>query len=485
MFDLFYRRPRLLVLAIALIVVAGLSALEVLPRYEDPELVSRNALIVTAFPGADADRVESQVTEKIEDELAEIDEIQLLESTSRAGVSIVAVELSDLITETDTVWSKVRDRLDDAALEFPAGAGDPDFEELTITAWSLHVGLAWEPAGEPNRAILGRLAEDLEDALRSVPGTEDTEVFGAPDEEIHVHVDPARLATLGLSTEELAAALAGGDAKVASGRVDAASSELLVEVAGELDGVERIARVPVLLGADGTLVHLGELATVERTVTDPPAELALVDGRPGVLVAARMRSGERVDRWAERAHAALAAFDERVPPGVVATVVFDQSRYTEERLDGLFANLGLGAALVIVAILVTMGWRSALLVGAALPLSALMVLAGMRALDIPLHQMSVTGLIIALGLLIDNAIVMVDEVNHRLGTEESTCPGRRACGARAGGSAVRVDGHDRAGLHAARPRAGTGGGVRRDDVAGSRARGGRARSCSRSRSSRR
>lgn len=420
MSNLFYRRPRLLVLAVALILVAGFSAFEVLPRYEDPELTARNALVFTRYPGADADRVESQVTEKIETELEEIEEIGLLESVSRAGVSIVSIELYDAITadETDAIWSRIRDRLGDAALAFPAGASEPEFEEAKITAWAMQLGLSWELEGEVDHAVLGRLAKDLEDALRAVPGTEETEVFGAPDEEIAVHVDPARLATLGLTPEGLARDLARGDSKVPSGRLDAGASELLLEVEGELDGLERIARVPVLQAEDGTLVRLGEVARIERTVASPPAELALVDGKPGLLVGVRMSSGERIDRWAERTHAALERFAARVPAGVRLEVVFDQSRYTAERLSDLFANLGLGALLVMLVILFTMGWRSAILVGSALPLSALMVLAGMRALGIPIHQMSVTGLIIALGLLIDNAIVMVDEVHHELDKEQ-------------------------------------------------------------------
>ena len=414
MSNLFYRHGRLLVLALALILVAGVSALEVLPRSEDPELVSRNALVVTSYPGADAARVESQVTEKIEDELDEVDEIALLESLSRAGTSIVSIELSEAIDETAEVWSRVRDRLDDARAELPSGAGEPDFEQLTITAWSLHTALIWEREDPPNYAILGRLAEELERELRGLPGTEEVEIFGAPAEEIRIEVEAARLPALGLSAERLAHELERGDAKVPAGRLDSQASELLVEVAGELDGLERIARVPVTQGPGGTLVRLGGIATIERGVSDPPGELALVAGRPAVLVAARMHSSDRIDRWADRAHAVLKEASLRMPAGVALDIVFDQSGYTEERLEDLIANLALGALLVVGVILFMMGWRSALLVGAALPLSSLMVLAGMRGLGIPMHQMSVTGLIIALGLLIDNAIVMVDEVNHRL-----------------------------------------------------------------------
>ena len=417
MSNLFYRRPRLLILSLALILVAGLSAFEVLPRREDPELATRFAQIITVWPGASAERVETQVTELIEEEVAEVEEVRETESISRAGISVVTVELLEGLADNDQAWSLVRDRVSDASALLPAGVEDPRFEEALITAYSLIAGIAWTRDDPAPLGLLGRLAEDLEDALRAVPGTESTEVFGDPEEEIRVDVDAARLASLGLTPAGLAADLARADAKVPAGRLHSARSDLLIEVDGELETLERVASIPIRAGTDGTLLRLGDVAHVEKTVQDPPSELVLLSGEPGLAVAARMRSGQRIDRWAVGARGVVDDFAARLPAGVELTVLFDQSTYTAERLAGLFANLGLGALLVMVVILATMGWRSAVLVGTALPLSALMVFAGMRALGIPIHQMSITGLIIALGLLIDNAIVMVDETRHHLGQE--------------------------------------------------------------------
>ncbi len=125
MLDLYYRNRRLLVLTVALIGVAGVSAYQTLPRMEDPELISRNAIVKTRFPGADAERVESLVTEKIEEELFDIEEIKTLESTSRAGISIITVELKDEVIDVDTIWSRVRDKLGDVRPELPEGAAEP------------------------------------------------------------------------------------------------------------------------------------------------------------------------------------------------------------------------------------------------------------------------------------------------------------------------------------------------------------------------
>ncbi|MEE9146677.1 MAG: efflux RND transporter permease subunit, partial [Candidatus Tectomicrobia bacterium] len=145
-----------------------------------------------------------------------------------------------------------------------------------------------------------------------------------------------------------------------------------------------------------------------------PAEIALIDGRPGIAIAVRMEPDRRVDQWAAQARDLIAQMRRELPRGIALRLIFDQSRYVSKRLASLQMNLMVGALLVVLVIFVMMGWKSALLVGSALPLTSLMVLTGMRQLNLPIHQMSVTGLIVALGMLIDNAIITVDEVRARL-----------------------------------------------------------------------
>jgi len=419
--DLFYRYPRLLLLVLALIGIAGLSSYALLPRAEDPTLTRRAAKVVTWFPGASPERVEALVSQKLEDELQEVEELRLIRSESRSGVSIVLLELKDAVTDVEAVWTRVRNHLDDAAPELPPGADEPEFEELVIEAWTLVGGLTWEGDRDAvDRPTLRRLGEGLQDRLRAVPGTEEADLWGAPPEEVTVEVDPRDLAALGRTPADLAREVAGADAKVPAGALRGRQSELLLEVSGELDAVVRVEAIPVRLGADGRVVRLGEVARVTHGAADPPSELAFVGGRPAVAVAGRMGLGSRVDRWSADARAVVRDYAATLPRDVGLEVVFDQSAYTEARLDGLLLNLLLGVALVVAVLLVVMGWRSALLVGLSLPLTSLMVLAGMRALEIPMHQMSVTGLIIALGLLIDNAIVVVDEVAHRRGEGRPT-----------------------------------------------------------------
>ncbi len=163
MFDLYYRHPRLLVLTLLLILVAGISAWKALPRREDPEILSRTALVFTAYPGATAERVETLVTEKIEDELREIEEIREIKSYSRAGISIIQINLKDAVTDADEVWGRTRDKIDDAVPNMPREVLDPEFEEFTIDAYTMITAVVWELETPPSDAILRRLAEELED----------------------------------------------------------------------------------------------------------------------------------------------------------------------------------------------------------------------------------------------------------------------------------------------------------------------------------
>jgi len=414
MLDLFHRNRQLLLLTLLLVVVWGVSSLLTLPRLEDPLLTSRNALVVTSLPGATPERVESLLTEPLEEALLELEAVDHLDSTSAAGTSVIAVALKDSIRAVAPVWSQVRSQLEDATPLLPPEASRPDFRDGNIGASALIVGLTWELQGPANLGLLARLAEDLQTRLRALPGTDKVELSGEPEEEIRVEIGARELARLGLTARDLSERIAASDAKEAAGQVQGGRSGFLLQVDGALDSLERIRAIPLQTGADGASARVGQVAAVSRGVRDPASRLALVHGHPAVVVSATVASGERVDLWAQQARRQLAEVSATLPDGLGLHTLLDQSRYVEERLDGVIGNLITSSLLVVAVSVLMLGGRAALVVGAALPLSALMVFGWMRVLEIPLHQMSATGVVIALGLLIDNAIVVVDELQQRL-----------------------------------------------------------------------
>jgi multidrug efflux pump subunit AcrB len=416
MFTLFYRNTRLLILTIILIAVWGISSYFALPRLEDPELVSRFAIVKTFFPGADAERVENLVTEKIENKLTEIEEIDQYSSTSRAGSSIIQIDLQDSVSkqEVDAVWSRVRNKIDEVQTELPANITEPELEEGKVKAYALIAGLTWQQDDQPNYGILRRQAEVLKERLEGISGTEEVEILGDPDEEISVEINPQALASYNLTVTELSQQIAQSDSKIAAGQLRGNEQNLLIEVAGELDTLARIRQIPISFGDNGQFVTLQNIGTIRKGITEPANELALINGYPGIAIAVHVESGQKLDLWRKAAQPKIAEFQSELPSSIGLPIIFDQSNYVEARLNNLNINFIFGAVLVLGITVVMMGWRSALIVGTALPLSVLMVLGWMNWLDIPLHQMSITGLIIALGILIDNAIVMVDEMQNRL-----------------------------------------------------------------------
>ena len=413
---LFYRNKRIVALVILMIMAAGLSALISVGRQEDPTISNIFASIVTPYPGADPARVESLVTEKIEDALKRIPEIKEIESTSRTGISIVRVELGWNLsgTEIEQIWSEVRDAVSDARGKFPAGVAEPRFDNDRTGAFSAISAIHAAPGASAHPGIVRRYAEILQDRLRSLSGTKLVSVYGAREEEILVTIDPRKLVSVGLTAAQVSSAIAKADTKVRAGQIRGSGTDLLIEVVGEIKSLDRIRNVPLVDGVAGRIVRVSDVADVTRTVREPAASLAYADGVAAVLVAAKTEDAVQVDTWMADVHSVLAEFEAALPAGLTHRLLFDQSDYTADRLAGVMTNLLIGTALVVVVLLVTLGWRAALIVASILPLASLISLVGFQMAGIPIHQMSITGLIVSLGLLVDAGIVMTDEIRKKL-----------------------------------------------------------------------
>ncbi|WP_117234542.1 efflux RND transporter permease subunit [Vibrio maerlii] len=406
------RNSRTLALFTALLVVAGLSALQSLPRAEDPIITNRNAAIITSYQGATPERVEALVSEVIETELRTLDTINLITSSSRPGISVVNIELHDYITDSEPVWSRVRDKLNDVQAKLPSGTSTPSLDSDHSYAFTYITAVKWQGQGEPNLVVLNRYAKELAQQFRAMKGTEFVDEYGLVDEEILVQIDIAAASTLGSNALSLSDAIGGADAKNAAGELVNQDNRFALEVSKSLDTLERIRQVPVAVDQDGYVIRLEDIATTTRSMATPPAQIALVDGEPAIIVAARMNSDIRVDKWTPRAINLVERFSQQLPQNIVVDTLFEQNSYTQLRLSELMNSLLIGFGLVLIVLLLTLGVNSALIVALSLPLTAMLTLALMKATGLPINQMSVTGLIVALGIMVDNAIVMVDTIQN-------------------------------------------------------------------------
>lgn len=411
---LLYRNWRLFALAVGVVAVLGVSSLLTIGRQEDPTITNLFATIVTPFPGAEPARVEALVTEKIEIELREIPEIETINSTSRTGISVVRIELSSFISKTqiEQTWSEVRDAISDAARNFPPNVPEPEFDDDRTGAYTSISAIT--PGSSEALAIAQRYAETLRDRLRQIPGTKSVDLFGAGEEEILVSVDPEKLVVARLTVGDVSAAIRQADSKVRAGQVRGRENDLLVEVAGEIDGLDRVRRIPLRLDGFGATLTVGDVAEVARALRSPVESIAYSNGEASILVAARLQNDLQVDTWMKSVSREISAFEETLPRGIAHSQVFDQARYTRDRLTGVGLNMLTGLALVLSVLFVSLGWRAALIVATVLPLTALGALTVLQLIGLTIHQMSVTGMVVALGLLVDAAIVMTEQIRQRI-----------------------------------------------------------------------
>lgn len=411
-----YNNGRYFTLLVLVILVVGIFSLRSIARQEDPTITNFVATVTTVYPGADPARVEALVTRPLEDELRQIAEIDELNSTSASGISSLTISLVQTLSPEDIErsWSEIRDALDDAAAGFPQGAAAPVFDDDRLSAYTIIVALRAQEGTDVPLSLLHRVALDFADAARNFNGTERVDLFGEPEEEIRVAIDEQALISRGLSLAEVAAALQGADPRAAAGRSSGAGNDFLIEIDGEFGSTARVREVVLRADTAGGAVRLGDIARVYRAQSTPPASRVLVQGSEGILVGVAMLDGMQVDRWTGDFGRFVEQYRSLSPRGISLEISYDQSVYTIERLQSVANNLALGVMLVLLVLLFTMGWRAAVVVACILPLCSLFSVAVLYELGIAIHQMSVTGLVVALGLLVDGSIVMTDEIRKRL-----------------------------------------------------------------------
>lgn len=418
----FFRSGHLLALSIIIILVAGLSALNSLPRLEDPRIDLRNVLILTSYPGASPERVEALVSDVLEDELRELYEIKEIKSTSKAGFSSLLVELQDWVDDSSNqqIFSKIRDSLENASAKLPVGASKPLLEDKRgATAFTMLISIDAANSDTTSLSVSGRLASELVDRVRNVPGTELVRLYGHPIEEIVVALDPQALAAAGLSIAQVSERIRSADSKLPAGVLHTDHKNIRVQVAEPLENLDIVANIP-LVAADGSYLRLADVAKIEQSWQTPEREFAFVDGQRTIFMAARMQTTVRVDQWTEAVKSKIADFNAEFDGTSQANMVFEQNEYTQARLTELTENLLLGSLVVMLVILVFMGARASWIVGLALPLCAAFAIFSLSFFDQQIHQMSIFGIIIAIGLLIDNAIVITDEIRLNLLDQNKT-----------------------------------------------------------------
>lgn len=410
-----YNDPRLILLILLLIVISGVAGFVTRARLEDPESSVRFGYVTTQMPGATPDEIQSRISIPIEEALDDVNALSSIESNSLHGVSIVSIRVADNALDVEQAWSAIRDRLAEVSDELPDRAGTPMLvNDRRWGSYSTVVALIDQSEHGVGPAVLARWGKEVEDRLRFVSGTRFTELFGLPEEEVLVEIDEENLAATGLTIAEVASQVQQRDADVPDASAETSAHQVPVRLMGDVDDLSRLREVVLRRNESGSQLRLGEIATVSRGEREPPRSLAIVNGRRAVVVAIRMEDGSSINRWTASQKDTLDEIKQELPAGLKLRELFSQKRYTDLRSQRLYGSLGLGVLMVMVIVWLMMGWRASIPICAALPLTILGVLFLMMPFDIDLHQMSITGLILALGILIDNPIIVVDNIQRRV-----------------------------------------------------------------------
>ncbi|WP_288654389.1 MULTISPECIES: efflux RND transporter permease subunit [Pantoea] len=390
---------------IILITVTGILSFFALGRAEDPPFTVKQMTIITAWPGATAQEMQDQVAEPLEKRLQELKWYDRTETYIRPGMAFTLLSLQDSTppSQVQEAFYQARKKLGDEAKNLPAGVIGPmindEFSDVTFSLFAL------KAKGEPQR-LLVRDAESLRQRLLHVPGVKKINIIGEQTERIFVSFSHDRLATLGVSPQEIFAALNNQNALTPAGSIDTQGPQVFIRLDGAFSKLEQIRKTPIVIG--GRTLLLSDIATVERGYEDPATFLIRNQGEPALLLGIIMREGWNGLELGKSLDAEAASINASMPLGMTLTKVTDQSVNISSAVDEFMLKFFVALLVVMVVCFISMGWRVGVVVAAAVPLTLAVVFMVMEASGKNFDRITLGSLILALGLLVDDAIIAIE-----------------------------------------------------------------------------
>ncbi|WP_130927576.1 efflux RND transporter permease subunit [Pseudomonas sp. Sample_14] len=399
------RQRAITVFLIFLIAVAGVLSFFKLGRAEDPPFTVKQLTVITAWPGATAQEMQDQVAEPLEKRLQELKWYDRSETYTRPGLAFTMVSLLDSTppSQVQEEFYQARKKLDDEAIKLPAGVVGPmvndEFSDVTFALFAL------KAKGEPQR-LLVRDAETLRQRLLHVPGVKKVNIIGEQAERIFVSFSHDRLATLGLSPQDIFAALNNQNVLTPAGSVETKGPEVFLRVDGAFDTLQKIRDTPVV--AQGRTLKLSDVATVERGYEDPATFLVRNNGEEALLLGVIMREGWNGLDLGKALDAETVRINEEMPLGMTLSKVTDQAVNIDSAVGEFMVKFFVALLVVMLVCFLSMGWRVGVVVAAAVPLTLAIVFVVMAATGKNFDRITLGSLILALGLLVDDAIIAIE-----------------------------------------------------------------------------
>ncbi|UWI99087.1 efflux RND transporter permease subunit [Enterobacter roggenkampii] len=390
---------------IVLVTIAGIYAFFGLGRAEDPPFTVKQMTAIAVWPGATAQEIQDQIAEPLEKRLQELKWYDRTETYTRPGMAYITLSLQDKTppAEVQEEFYQARKKLGDESQRLPAGVIGPmindEFSDVTFALFAL------KAKGEPRRQLV-RDAEGLRQQLLHVPGVKKVNIIGEQAERIYIAFSHDRLATMGLSPQDIFNALNGQNALAAAGAIETRDAQIFIRLDGAFDELQKIRDTPLV--AQGKTLTLSDVATVERGYEDPPTMLIRNQHEPALLLGVVMREGWNGLALGKALDAETAKINDSLPLGMTLTKVTDQSVNIRSSVDEFMIKFFVALLVVMVVCFVSMGWRVGVVVAAAVPLTLAVVFVVMEAAGINFDRVTLGSLILALGLLVDDAIIAIE-----------------------------------------------------------------------------
>ncbi len=387
--------------------LAGLMAYQGMPRAEDPGFTIRTAMVLTYFPGASPERVEMLITDKLERAIQEMPEIDFIQSESRSGVSIIFINIQQSYKKMRPIWDSLRRKVDKAKEELPDGTIGPFINDEFGDIFGTIITITGEGFSYTQ---LKEVADEVRSELLLIEEIAKVEIHGTQEERIFVEYNDARLAEVGLSASQLINILQNQNIVIPGGDVSTGKEKIALEPTGSFESVEDLKRTLISIPGRADLIYLEDLALVYRGYIDPPLSIVHSSGIPALALAINLREKGNITILGEEVKELVNRLQGLYPIGIEFDIVAFQSDHVERVVNDFMSSLFQAVGIVILVMLLTLGVRTGLVVASLVPLTMIMSILIMSFLNIGLNQMSLVSLIIALGLLVDNAIVMSESI---------------------------------------------------------------------------
>ncbi|MCG8486550.1 MAG: efflux RND transporter permease subunit [Chromatiales bacterium] len=407
------RTPVISWLLVIILVGGGLLSFDKMGKLEDPAFTIKNAKVITLYPGASAQEVEDEVTYHIEDAIQRLEQVKRIKmSISRPGMSDISIEFKDKYRADDfpDIYDELRRKIVDMKNKLPPGAQDPmvidDFGDVFGVYLALTgQGYSWRD--------LWDFADYLKQELVMVPGVRKVSIGGEQKEVVYVDMSRERLGELGISPSSIAQLLQSQNAVVTAGHGNVQRQRLRIVPSGELNTVTSIGDI-LVASEDKRLIYLRDIATITRAYDEVPSQLYYLNGKPALTIGISMQKGENVVAVGERLNSRVRELIPNIPIGMEIKEIYNQPLEVDKSVSGFLVSVGQAVAIVIIVLLAFMGLRVGLIIGAVLLITVAGTLLLMHLDGIELQRISLGALVIALGMLVDNAIVVAEGMVVRM-----------------------------------------------------------------------